>query len=194
MVFIGLPALAHAQLIEAYPKANQVLTSSPTEFKLIFSDTLINLGPNSNWLRVEDSRGELVSSQPEVRGGEVFATAVRDLQPGKYELSWRVLSEDGHPVQGSYSFTISTPNLTFISRAQSQKQVTLRFSEALAPGTKVTVIGPASKAIKGSLELSAKQAIFRFATKLAPGKYQIFYRAKSAGGQTINGKFTLTQR
>jgi methionine-rich copper-binding protein CopC len=96
MVSIGLPALAHAQLIDAEPKANQVLSSSPTQFKLTFSDTLINLGPTSNWLRVESAQGELVSADAVLNGNQLSALPLQALKPGKYQLIWRVLSEDGH--------------------------------------------------------------------------------------------------
>jgi methionine-rich copper-binding protein CopC len=194
MICIGLPALAHAQLIDAYPKANQLLNASPTQFKLNFSDILIDLGPSSNWLKVEDSAGELVSSEASLRGSELTASPIKSLQPGKYQLSWRVLSEDGHPIQGSYVFTITGQELKLTARSLSQKTLTLSFSEKLAAGSKVTVIGPGSKNLKGVLRLREKQAVFSFSAKPAAGRYQVYYLAKSDSGLSIRGSFTITQR
>ncbi len=194
MVSIGLPALAHAQLIDASPQANQVLTTSPSEFKLNFSDTLIDLGPNSHWLKVENSAGQIVSSDASLEGSLLTAVPLQALKPGKYQLSWRVLSEDGHPVQGSYQFTISGKKLALEKRNFDQRSVTLEFNQVLASGTKVTVLAAGSKAQRGTLRVSDRQASFRFAAKPASGRYVVHYVAKSVSGLTIRGSFPITVR
>ncbi|QUJ78220.1 copper resistance protein CopC [Sulfitobacter albidus] len=35
------------------------------------------------------------------------ATPLQDLAPGSYRLDWRGMAADGHPMQGSFSFTKS---------------------------------------------------------------------------------------
>jgi methionine-rich copper-binding protein CopC len=194
MTFISLPALGHAQLLDAEPKANQVLATSPIRFQLNFSDSLIDLGPTSNWITVFDSQGIQVSGLSVLKDNQISAQPLQPLKSGRYEVSWRVLSEDGHPVQGSYSFTIERQALTLTARAISQKTVTLSFSERLVIGTKVTVLGHGSKKVKGTLRISGKQAIFSFAVKLPAGKYQVHFLAKSAGGITARGSSTITLR
>jgi methionine-rich copper-binding protein CopC len=194
MVSIGLPALAHAQLIDAEPKANQVLSSSPTQFKLTFSDTLINLGPTSNWLRVESAQGELVSADAVLNGNQLSALPLQALKPGKYQLIWRVLSEDGHPVQGSYQFTVSDQSLALQKRSFNNQAVTLTFGQSLAVGTKVTVVGPGSKAQKGTSSIKDKQAIFRFSARPAPGRYVVYYLAKTAQGLMLRGSFSVNYK
>jgi methionine-rich copper-binding protein CopC len=194
MVSIGLPALAHAQLIDAEPKANQVLSSSPTQFKLTFSDTLINLGPTSNWLRVESAQGELVSADAVLNGNQLSALPLQALKPGKYQLIWRVLSEDGHPVQGSYQFTVSDQSLALQKRSFNNQAVTLSFGQSLAVGTKVTVVGPGSKAQKGTFSIKDKQAIFRFSGRPAPGRYVVYYLAKTAQGLMLRGSFSVNYK
>jgi methionine-rich copper-binding protein CopC len=194
MVSIGLPALAHAQLIDAEPKANQVLSSSPTQFKLTFSDTLINLGPTSNWLRVESAQGELVSADTILNGNQLSALPLQALKPGKYQLSWRVLSEDGHPVQGSYQFTVANQDLALQKRTFTKQSVTLTFGQSLAVGTKVTVVGPGSKAQKGTSSIKDKQAIFRFSARPAPGRYVVYYLAKTAQGLMLRGSFSVNYK
>jgi methionine-rich copper-binding protein CopC len=194
MVSIGLPASAHAQLIDAEPKANQVLSSSPTQFKLTFSDTLINLGPTSNWLRVESAQGELVSADAILNGNQLSALPPQALKPGKYQLTWRVLSEDGHPVQGSYQFTVAIQDLALQKRSFTNKAATLIFSQNLALGTKVTVVGPGSKTQKGIFSLKDKQAIFRFSGRPAPGRYVVYYLAKTAQGLILRGSFSVNYK
>ena len=194
MVSIGLPALAHAQLIDAEPKANQVLSSSPAQFKLSFSDTLINLGPTSNWLRVESAQGDLVSADAILNGNQLSALPLQALKPGKYQLSWRVLSEDGHPVQGSYQFTVAIQDLALQKRSFTNQAVTLTFGQSLAVGTKVTVVGPGSKAQKGTSSIKDKQAIFRFSGRPTPGKYVVYYLAKTAQGLMLRGSFSVNYK
>ena len=191
---ITLPALAHAQLLESQPKANQVLSASPAEFRLNFSDELIDLGAASNWLKVENSQGEVVSTDSVLNGNQISAKPTQVLKPGKYQLTWRVLSEDGHPIQGNYEFTIQSAQILLQKTSHTQKAVTLFFNQKLATGTKITITGPGSKSITGKVKLTATQAVFTYATKPAAGKYVVYYLAKSAGGQTLRGNFSITYK
>ena len=189
-----LPALAHAQLVDASPKANQTMSASPSEFRLFFSDELIDLGPASNWLKVENAQGVVVSTDSVLNGNQVSSKPTQALKPGKYQLTWRVLSEDGHPIQGNYEFTVTSAQLLLQKTSHTQKTVTLSFSQKLETGTKVTVTGPGSKSIKGTVKLTNGQAVFSFASKPAAGKYVVYYLAKSSGGLTLRGNFTITYR
>ena len=189
-----LPALAHAQLVDASPKANQTMSASPSEFRLFFSDELIDLGPASNWLKVENAQGMVVSTDSVLNGNQVSAKPTQALKPGKYQLTWRVLSEDGHPIQGNYEFTVTSAQLLLQKTSHTQKTVTLSFSQKLETGTKVAVTGPGSKSIKGTVKLTNGQAVFSFASKPAAGKYVVYYLAKSSGGLTLRGNFTITYR
>lgn len=189
-----LPALAHAQLVDASPKANQTMSASPSEFRLFFSDELIDLGPASNWLKVENAQGVVVSTDSVLNGNQVSAKPTQALKPGKYQLTWRVLSEDGHPIQGNYEFTVTSAQLLLQKTSHTQKTVTLSFSQKLETGTKVTVTGPGSKSIKGTVKLTNGQAVFSFASKPAAGKYVVYYLAKSSGGLTLRGNFSFTYR
>jgi methionine-rich copper-binding protein CopC len=191
---VTLPALAHAQLVDASPKANQTMSASPSEFRLFFSDELIDLGPASNWLKVENAQGVVVSTDSVLNGNQVSAKPTQALKPGKYQLTWRVLSEDGHPIQGNYEFTVTSAQLLLQKTSHTQKTVTLSFSQKLETGTKVTVTGPGSKSIKGTVKLTNGQAVFSFASKPAAGKYVVYYLAKSSGGLTLRGNFSITYR
>ncbi len=189
-----LPALAHAQLVDASPKANQTMSASPSEFRLFFSDELINLGPASNWLKVENAQGVVVSTDSVLNGNQVSAKPTQALKPGQYQLTWRVLSEDGHPIQGNYEFTVTSAQLLLQKTSHTQKTVALSFSQKLETGTKITVTGPGSKSIKGTVKLTNGQAVFSFASKPAAGKYVVYYLAKSSGGLTLRGNFSITYR
>ncbi|GIT93370.1 hypothetical protein JANAI62_37950 [Jannaschia pagri] len=38
---------------------------------------------------------------------EFRATPLEELAPGSYRFDWRGMASDGHPMQGSFSFTVS---------------------------------------------------------------------------------------
>lgn len=194
IISISLPALAHAQLVDANPKANQVLTSSPSQFRLNFSDQLVVLGEGSNWLKVEDSKGLIVSAPAAVLGSELVAQAMGALSSGSYKLSYRVLSEDGHPVEGSYRFTVAQTSLKLISSSLGARAITLNFNQALTKATKVTVVGPNSKPVMGSLRFSQRGVIFSFKGKPAFGRYVVHYLAKTASGETLRASLRLSYR
>src|SRR5699024_2730743 len=48
------------------------------------------------------SAGELT-----VEGKKLEVALPDDLKPGDYEVTWRVVSQDGHPISGDYAFTIT---------------------------------------------------------------------------------------
>jgi methionine-rich copper-binding protein CopC len=101
----GAPAFAHAQLTGANPKANAVLTKAPTQIKLTFDDDLIAL-ESSNKIEVTNSKGQRVDTNNSSVLGNQLTVSLKKLSAGKYRISYRVLSADGHPVAASYYFTV----------------------------------------------------------------------------------------
>ncbi|MEV4016191.1 copper resistance protein CopC [Nonomuraea angiospora] len=47
--------------------------------------------------------------KPRVQGNKVFARPTGALPEGGYRIAWRVVSSDGHPIQGELAFTITAP-------------------------------------------------------------------------------------
>jgi methionine-rich copper-binding protein CopC len=103
----ALPAASHEQLVDQEPKPGQILEAGIAEVKLSFSDDLISL---------ENSAGSeiviLDSNQNPVNNGcavidDRTAIARADIEtPGTYQVGWRVVSGDGHPISGSFSFVV----------------------------------------------------------------------------------------
>ena len=99
-------ALAHAQVSSTLPKAGSVVRSWPERIWVEFDGNLINLaGKNVNLLTVKDASGKnLKLSNVTSSGARLSAISVKPTKFGMVQVSWRVVSEDGHPVSGSYSF------------------------------------------------------------------------------------------
>jgi copper transport protein len=94
-------ASAHAVLVSSTPEAGQRLDAPPTRLVLKFSE------PVSEVVTTLVSRkGEPVRLPSTVAGDEVTIDLAKPLSPGAYALSWRVVSEDGHPVAASIVFAV----------------------------------------------------------------------------------------
>lgn len=110
VLLLATQALAHATLVAAEPADASVVTEPPKMLHLRFNE-----GVTPGALRLIDAAGKsrdaLASS---VSGPSVFITLPGDLPRGTQILSYRVVSQDGHPVGGSLTFSIgeATPGAT----------------------------------------------------------------------------------
>lgn len=102
---VGAPsASAHDELVSSTPGTNQRISTAPPSVALRFSAPLLKIGHeirvvdagSKNWVQGESVLARETLTQP----------LAGDLPPGEYQVRWRVVSSDGHPVNGSYSFLV----------------------------------------------------------------------------------------
>jgi copper transport protein len=99
-------AEAHAELMSTEPAAGEHLATAPDQVVLHFSEA-VNLG--DDLVRVLDSEGDEVDAGDPVHlNGERSSVALPlpSLDDGGYVVSWRVISSDGHPVGGAFTFRV----------------------------------------------------------------------------------------
>tara|TARA_B110000977_G_scaffold29241_1_gene38030 strand:+ start:1369 stop:1965 length:597 start_codon:yes stop_codon:yes gene_type:complete len=103
----ALPATAHEQLVDQEPKAGQILEAGISEVRLSFSDDLMSLENSAgSEIVILDSNQNPINNGCAVVDGRT-ATARADIdRPGSYQVGWRVVSGDGHPISGSFSFVV----------------------------------------------------------------------------------------
>ena len=107
LLFGGLPAQGHSQLVSASPKPGQVLSSSPAGIRISFNEDLIDMGQLSNLITLQNSAGKRIKTSPtKVQGPNVSIELSGKLRPGRYVVRWKVVSADGHPIAGRYFFTV----------------------------------------------------------------------------------------
>ncbi len=100
---IALPAAAHDELLASDPAAESTVEALPAEITLTFSD-VISDEPGVSRVSVTDAAGtELASGDPELDGTELTQPLSGSSQ-GPIDVVWRVVSSDGHPISGEYSF------------------------------------------------------------------------------------------
>jgi methionine-rich copper-binding protein CopC len=98
------PAFAHNRLTSATPGENAQLDTVPAAVVLEFAEAL---NPTYTQIIVSDAaKARVAVSEPVVDGGKATLTFTGTPGDGVYTVAYRVVSKDGHPVQGSYAFTV----------------------------------------------------------------------------------------
>ncbi|SCF08316.1 copper resistance CopC family protein [Micromonospora chokoriensis] len=101
------PAWAHNSLRAATPVQQSTVTSAPTEIVLEFMQ---RLDPTFTTIVLTDAaRRKVGTGEPTVAGAKSTVPVIDTLPNGTYTVAYRVVSADGHPVQGSYPFTVADP-------------------------------------------------------------------------------------
>ncbi len=96
-------AWAHAVLQATSPAALSVHAEAPERIELIFNEPVQLLA-----LRLIDSTGadRAPATAPQVQDGRVAWALPDRLPDGRYLVSWRVASLDGHVIGGSFTFAV----------------------------------------------------------------------------------------
>ena len=107
-VALALPAAAwgHASLLATQPAASGVLSQPPTQVRLTYSE---RIEPRFAVISVTDAQGnqEMVGSPARAPDDEnTIFIKLRHLPQGWYLVWWRVISADGHPVRGAFTFAV----------------------------------------------------------------------------------------
>lgn len=100
------PAAAHAELLETSPAAGEQLDTAPDQVVLRYSETV---DPFDDAIEVFDSDGDQIeTTDPGHPPGEPHEVAVDlpELEDGAYVVTWRVASEDSHPIRGAFTFRV----------------------------------------------------------------------------------------
>lgn len=105
---LGLPqpAHAHAHLTSTDPAEGAVLQTAPDRVLFTFDEAVRGV---PNGVQVYDSQGRLVAAKPTVTGAELEVVLAADLGNGTTVITWRVVSEDGHPINGALTFSVGAP-------------------------------------------------------------------------------------
>ncbi|MDT7701315.1 MAG: copper resistance protein [Pseudonocardiales bacterium] len=126
------PAFAHAEFESSDPADGASLATGPSTISVTFSDTmqqgfneLTVIGPDGT---THYENGEVLAD------GDTVSVGVNPLGPaGRYQIGYRVLSDDGHPVSGSVAFTLTAPGPAAAQLASSAAAAPAPADAAPAP-------------------------------------------------------------
>ena len=102
-------AFAHAALVRTVPEASRTVNTPPKELRLTYTEAV---EPRFAIVSITDVHGRQVTDGRPQRSPTDPHTLVAPLHrvpEGWYLVYWRVISADGHPVRGAFTFAVG-PN------------------------------------------------------------------------------------
>ena len=105
------PAAAHSALESSNPAQGEVLTELPGQVELTFNQ---QIAPEFAAVALSPGTGGTASAlEVRVQGTRLIATVTDKTSAtdaaGRWQLSYRVTSADGHPIEGSMDFEVQPP-------------------------------------------------------------------------------------
>jgi methionine-rich copper-binding protein CopC len=108
LVAFGVAANAHAHLQKSNPADNSVITTSPSDLVLNFSEAA-RLTALS--IQKDSEPAQKLKPLPTTAAQQI-TDPLPQLTSGTYSVSWRVVSEDGHVMAGALHFTLAADRAT----------------------------------------------------------------------------------
>ncbi|MGN9810916.1 copper resistance CopC/CopD family protein [Micromonospora sp. BQ11] len=103
------PAAAHAVVVSTSPQRDAVVGYAPREVVVTFSEPVTPVPGRARVLAPDGRRTDV--GDPEVRGTTMRIAVRAPARPlGTYLVSYRVISADGHPVAGSFTYSAGAPS------------------------------------------------------------------------------------
>jgi methionine-rich copper-binding protein CopC len=141
-----LSASAHDSLSSSTPAAEATVTDPLSQVDLTFAGVLLDFGEGQRSTAIQVRQGDRYFETGCARISEKTASAPVALgAAGTYEVVWQVVSSDGHPTSGSYSFTYS-PSVGTEASAGAAKPACAPLAGASAggPGDDAILLGAAA--------------------------------------------------
>jgi copper resistance protein C len=116
IVLLPLPAQAHAALVSSSPTDGAVVASAPTEVTFTFDEAV--MAPAYVVVKAPDG-ANVAQGSATVDGATVTQAVALVPEQGAYSVSYRVVSDDGHPVTGTIQFNVDPAHADTSSAPQT---------------------------------------------------------------------------
>jgi len=120
-------ASAHDSLSGSTPQDGQTVAKVPASIKLTFSEPPLALG--SKVTVVDPDGRNWATGKVEIVDDVASQSVSPDAPSGEYTVTWRVVSADSHPIEGTFRFTATAGN------AASRTATATAAAPATAPPT-----------------------------------------------------------
>jgi len=99
----------HVEIVSSFPERFANVNPIPTQVWIQFSGELQTLdGEAVNSLEVIDSTGIAVNFEdPVIEGAKIMTKISGQSAPGAFTVKYRVIGDDGHVIEGDYTFNAS---------------------------------------------------------------------------------------
>lgn len=101
---LATPAAAHSDLTSSTPTSGATVDSAPAVVELVFNEEIAQTGLQ---VVAQGPAGSLPLGTPVVSGTTVTSPWPQNAGGGDFRVSYRVVSADGHPIDGTITFTVA---------------------------------------------------------------------------------------
>lgn len=104
-------SFAHDELVSSSPAAGTTVEAGEVDIDIEFGEAIMEAkdGAGTEILIVDDTTNEVLPVDCiTVDGSHIYASASLYVN-GPVTLTWRTVSQDGHPISESYGFTVTNP-------------------------------------------------------------------------------------
>jgi len=127
-------ASAHTTLLSSVPAIDSEVTQAPTSVELEFGEDLIALGEGTKVSVIAPSGKDIAIGKATVMKTHVSQPLSVDSTPGVYSVKFRVVAADGHVLEDTFAFTISSSQ-TAVSAPIMKPTMPTGNDEELAEGS-----------------------------------------------------------
>lgn len=107
LLLTATPASAHDGLLGSDPADGATLTTAPGQVVLTFSGDQLAVG--SAVVVTGPDGGSWSTGESAVDGATLTQPLAADLPAGAFTVAWRSVAGDGHPIEGSFAFSVADP-------------------------------------------------------------------------------------
>jgi len=111
VVGAAAPASAHNVVVGTSPASGSTVTEPPESVDVTFDDVVLDLSAegSSTVITVTDADGTDHATGCPTMQDRTVSVPVALGEGGEYTVDWRIVSADGHPTSGEFSFTYEPP-------------------------------------------------------------------------------------
>ncbi len=106
LVVPASPAHAHDELIGSNPSADSTVEGVPAQLTLTFSGAIAT-DAGASEVAVTDASGTSLVADPPSAQDNVLTQPLTGAASGAITVLWKVVSSDGHPISGTFAFTVA---------------------------------------------------------------------------------------
>lgn len=100
------PSMAHTEVDSTSPAANETVAPGEQLVSVTFNDKISDLANTTEFVILDPSGNPVHADCTGVEDKGIYTNAFLPTE-GDYEVTWRTVAEDGHPVSGQFSFSVS---------------------------------------------------------------------------------------
>ena len=119
-------ALGHSGLSSSTPASGEVVKGELSSLTLQFNTTI----EKTSMFKVVNVDGvEVLIEEIIIKQNEMIGKLGEPLEEGEFTVEWKIIGEDGHPIENAYSFRVELPSEIDFDVPQSHEEMTTNHSE-----------------------------------------------------------------